>query len=411
MLISLVLFSWYIYLVDPVGGASNIAFDTSGEPHIFYYCGSTAEVRHAWWNGNNFDHEVIDGGFQYYNGGPAAVIDNQNRIHLAYFTSDEHLGYGLYDGTWHLEIADTATKVGNFCDIALDQNNQPHIVHRRLTGFVYGYLRYTKKVSGYWETYEFGSEYGGYHPSIVFDSQDNPHIADCTDGDDLRYIVWDGADWQIEKPVLDHASSYSSLVLDSQDRPQISFYWAYYDENNFDLRFVEKNSGTWQVHIVDHGEETFKRGWDNEIAIDSDGVLHITYHAHNECLVKYATGSGSNWYLSTVDTVGMWYAFNAIGVNNSDDIFMSYCDSDGLWLATTRQLVGVEEDVPAKRDRSGSAELARFIRVRGEFKIYDTAGRLILSGNYPRERRVALSRPGVYFVKTEDYFKKIVLIH
>ena len=189
MLISLILFSQYIYLVDPAGGASNIAFDTAGEPHIFYYCGSTAEVRHAWWNGSSFDHEVIDGGFQYYNGGPDAAIDNQNIIHLAYFTLDEHLGYGLFDGTWHLEVADTSTQTGNFCDITLDQNNHSHIVHRRLTGFIYGYLRYTKKVSGYWETYEFGSEYGGYHPSIVFDSQDNPHIADCTDGNDLRYII------------------------------------------------------------------------------------------------------------------------------------------------------------------------------------------------------------------------------
>ena len=177
-------------------------------------------------------------------------------------------------------------------NIALDQNNQPHITPRHSLNIFYGHLRYTKKVSRNWETYEFSSDYGGYHTSIAIDTQGYPHIADCTDGSDLQYIFWDGQSWQIEKPVLNYASTYSSVVLDNQGRPQISYYWALEDSNLFELRFTNKNSGDWQIYTVDHGELPFKRGWDNDIAIDDNGMIHITYHAHNECLVKYAYGFG-----------------------------------------------------------------------------------------------------------------------
>ena len=408
MLMIFVLISWHYYLVDPYGGASDIAFDNSGNPHLFYYSADLGQVLHAWWDGANFEKEVIATGLQYYNGGPAAVFDDQNRIHLAYFTSDEHLGYGFYDGTWHFEVADTTTKTGNFVNIALDQNNQPHITHRHSLNIFYGYLRYTKKVSGGWETYEFSSDYGGYHTSIAIDVQGYPHIADCTDGSDLQYIFWDGQSWQIEKPALDYASTYSSMVLDNQGRPQISYYWALEDSNTFELRFTNKNSGAWQIYTVDHGELPFKRGWDNDIAIDDDGMIHITYHAHNKCLVKYAYGSGDNWYISVVDTVGGWYSFNAIGLNGND-VFMSYCDGDGLWLATTRELPGIVEQNNKGSDVPYRSSVGRFIKAKGKFSIYDIAGRLILSGDYSQEKRV-LFKSGIYFLKGENYLKKFVLV-
>lgn len=403
MILFFIILSWYIYLIDPYGGAADIAFDTYGNAHIFYYSGDQQGVFHSWWNGSSWQNEMITSIASYYNGAPAATFDDQNRIHLAYYTSEEKLGYALYDGTWHFEIADTTTKTGNFCSITLDHNGNPHIAHRRI-GFITGYLRYTTKFSGSWGTYEFSSETGGFHTSIAIDSQNRVHIADCTDGDDLRYIWWDGSSWQIEKPVLDFASTYSSMVLDSQDRPQISYYHVNSDSNCYDLRFTNRNSGNWQIWVVDHGEQLFKRGWDNKMVMDQNGNLHIVYHAHNECLVKYAVGYEGSWSLSVVDTVGMWYAFCNIGIWG-DDVFLTYCDSDGLWLATTRNYVGVEENW----DNEKNLFISNEIPLKKNLKVYDILGRCVLMNKYGL-KKFQFKNTGIYFIRTERGLKKIIYI-
>ncbi len=72
-------------------------------------------------------------------------------------------------------------------------------------------------------TIDTGGLVGGY-ANLVFDSQDNEHIAYSDYGsDDVKYAYWDGSSWQIE--IVDSAGdvgSFISLALDADDHPHIT---------------------------------------------------------------------------------------------------------------------------------------------------------------------------------------------
>jgi len=409
----LVLFilTWFRFQIDTTSaGGTGIAIDQNHRPHVLYYS-ATNQLIHSFWNGTNWQKESVCPVASYHNGGPSVIIDNQNRIHVAFFNNTERLSYAVYQGTWQFETVDTAYRTGDYCDITLDSNNQPHIAYHRSTGLFSGYLRYAVKITQ-WQIYEHSSEYGGYHASLELDSLDHPHISDCNDwsAGDLRYIYHDGQNWHYEKPVIGNASGYNSLVLDNQDRPQISLYWV--GGTSFDLRFTEKNSGNWQIHIVDPGQQPFKRGWENKIAIDNNNNLHIAYHCHNEGLLKYAHGYGASWSTEIVDTIGGYEANIGIAVDGND-IYISYHDeyTTDVWVASTRNLVAIDETTVKVIDHRPCKIINGTIVVEGPFRLYNITGCILLQGDFKPAKNIKLNKSGIYFLKTLNSNYKIVVIH
>lgn len=403
------LFGWYYYSIDSSGTLGTaVAIDLNHNPHIVYYTINN-QLRHTWWSGSNWQYENIAPVASYHNGPPSILFDNLNRLHIAFFNSNQRLSYAYYDGAWHIEQVDTTYRTGDYCDLELDVNGNPCIAYYRYLGLFSGYLRYAKKISGIWQIIELTNEYGGFHSNLEIDTQGRAHITDCTSwsGGDLRYLVYDGFSWQIEKPVLTNVGGYNSLVLDNQNRPQISFYWA--DGTNFDLKFTNKNSGTWQVYLVDHGLQLFKRGWDNHIAIDNAQNLHIAYHCHNEELLKYARGSGSSWNTQIVDTIGGYDSFINIALD-VNDVFITYHHEyeTELWLATTRNLLKIDEEEHREIIPNFNPVNNGRIRVPARAGIYDESGRLILKSS--TESFVQIPESGVYFLKTDKSVKKFVVI-
>jgi len=405
----ILLFSWFYYCVDSNGVAGTaIAIDQNHRPHIVYYS-INDQLAHTWWNGNNWQYENITPVASYHNCGPSLLFDNLDRIHIAFYNNNERLNYGYYDGTWHIEPVDTIYRTGDYCDLKLDANGNPCIAYYRYLGMFSGYLRYARKISGQWQIVELTNEYGGFHTNLEIDTQNCAHITDCTSwsGGDLRYLIYDGQNWQIEKPVLTNVGGYNSLVFDNQNRPQISFYWA--DGTNYDLKFTNKNSGTWQVYLVDHGLQLFKRGWDNHMAIDNNQNLHIAYHCHNEDLLKYAQGSGSSWNTQVVDSIGGYDSYISIALDGGD-VFISYHNeyTTKLWLATTRDLLKIEEN-DRKLIPTFYPVTSGFIRIPQKASIYDASGRLLMK-NDATETTVRIPKSGVYFLKTEKSVNKFVVI-
>ncbi len=418
MIALLILSAWYRFQVDTVSAAgTGIALDLNHRPHVFYY--SNSVLYHDFWTGSGWRKEIVDSAASYHNGGPAVVIDDRGWIHVAFFGKNERLRYALYDQTWQVEAVDTSYRTGDYCDIALDQNNRPRIAYHRSTGTFSGYLRYASKTTA-WQIYEHSSEYGGYHASLELDSLNYPHISDCTDWStgDLRYIYYDGQAWRYEKPVTANAAGFNSLALDAQDRPQISLYWV--GGGNYDLRFTEKNTGVWRLHVVDHGLQLNKRGWDNKMVIDNGNTLHIAYHCHNENLLKYARGREASWTTEVVDTIGGWTASTAIAIDGSD-IFVSYYDENttDVWAASTRNFVGIEEASDARctmrdaglRILQNPTTRAKGIRLlaachtpRARLQIFDVAGKLVRSlvlNPMPSALCSVVLPAGVYFVRLE----------
>ncbi len=412
--------TWYRYQAYDLGSeGSSVALDPQHRPHIFYYASSFSPQRlvHSVWDGSGWQREVVDSCSDYHNAGPAVEFDALGRIHVAYFNRAYHLGYALYDGAWHIETVDTAASTGDWCDLALDSSNQPHIAYavtntRR--------LRYAVK-NGSWQIYQDDSGAGGTYVSLKLDTLGYPHISDCTSwsGGVLRYVYQDTGGWHVEQPAggTSNVSGYNSLALDQLGRPQISYYWA--DGTNYDLRYATKNSGAWQNYTVDHGLQPYKRGWDNHIACDPGGQLHIVYLAHNEAQLKHAAGSGSNWSAEVVDAVGMWNSDISFKLDSRDLFISYYNEGTGVnWLAVTRSLSGVEQGPSSRLTLSPSRltvfpnPFTSFARVPGRggerFSLYDVSGRK--AGTYPGSCIGKGLPPGVYFLRSEDQNAKPVRI-
>ena len=76
----------------------------------------------------------------------------------------------------------------------------------------------------------------GNYCSLALDNDNKPHISyyDYTNGD-LKYTRWDGSTWQIETvDSTGDVGSYTSLALDKDNNPHIS----YYDSPNGYLKYA-----------------------------------------------------------------------------------------------------------------------------------------------------------------------------
>ncbi|RKX69631.1 hypothetical protein DRP53_07620 [candidate division WOR-3 bacterium] len=400
-MILIILTIWYRFLVDssPSRG-TGVTVDHEHRPHLFYY--SADKLIHSYWTENGWQREKVCSSASYNNGGPAAEIDRWSRIHVAFFDSAENLSYGVWEnGIWLIETVDTIKPSGDYCDLAIDQNQIPHIVYHRGS-----YLAYAVKTQSGWRIKTFISEVGGYSPSIEIDDQNHPHITDCTLWGDLRYLHFDGTNWRIEKPVIGNAGAHNSLVLDNFNLPKISVYWT--GSGRYDLRFVQKESNSWQIYVVDSGGQFSKKGWSNKIVKDNRGLLHIAYHCHNECLLKHAEGYDSTWVTEVIDTIGGWNASISIAID--DALYIGYCDENNwVWLAVTKNLPSVAE----KKDNLIGNEATLIngkILASGRVRIFDSMGREVVDGNFPIPRWITISSSGIFFIVAKGKVKKILVI-
>jgi hypothetical protein len=154
--------------------------------------------------------------------------------------------------TWTIQIL--STNVVGDCGMALDSNNNPHIV-------------YTERVGGY-------SQHGAYN---------------------AIYASWNGSTW-INQIITENGGA-SNLDLDSHDNP----HTLYIDVDNR-LTYASLAGNYWYNQTVLSGDE-YRGG--GSLALDLANNPHIAYFTSgNETsafFLKYASWMGSYWYYETVD--------------------------------------------------------------------------------------------------------------
>ena len=123
----------------------------------------------------------------------------------------------------------------------------------------------------------------GWDPSIVLDTNDNPHIAYVDYGSfNLKYAAFDGSTWNIE--TVDSTGNVGwdpSIALDANDNPHIS----YTDGTESYLRYAVFNGSTWDFEIVD---STGNIAGHISLVLDSGENPHISYHTYMDYDLKYA---------------------------------------------------------------------------------------------------------------------------
>jgi hypothetical protein len=91
-----------------------------------------------------------------------------------------------------------------------------------------------------------------------------------------------------------------------------------------DLKYI---SGTYQNWSTPETVESGLNGCDDSsIAVDTLGIVHISYHVEGE--LKYATGVSGCWVIHSVDNSADLGFYNSIAMDPNANVHVSYYDAD-----------------------------------------------------------------------------------
>jgi hypothetical protein len=229
---------------------------------------------------------------------PSVTNDSQDRIHLCWrsggFFGEGVLSYGKVEGgQWQEEIVDPEPGSTGYCSIAVDANDNPHIVYTpELAGRP---MRYAHWDGTAWIIEDVIVQGGLLSPSLAMDSAGEPHVVyTMGSGTEVDYAFRSGGTWSFETIATIPAGQAlaTSLVLDSLDRPHVA-----YDEFlAVGIRYAKRTPAGWITRLVDSGQR-----WDPSLVLDANGAPHIVYYDADVGALRYATLIGGRWCRQVID--------------------------------------------------------------------------------------------------------------
>ncbi len=296
------------------------------------------------------------------------MLDSQGYPWIAYYdAANGDLKLATFDGTlWQINAVDSDGDLGLYCSMALDADDNPHIVYCIAVGFNDQRLKYASYDGTEWQidTIDSGGITGTWC-TIALDSEENPNLA-YVKGSELVYAAYDGSEWTMT--TLDEAGSviwFSSIALDANDTSHIMFQ----DHANGDLKYAVYGRDTWSFFTLDSDDEV---GLLPSIAIDSGTFPHVAYFDQTNIDLKYTYRDADGWQSETVDTEGNVGSYPALALDRSDTPFIAYYDAgnsdlklatkaDDRWLISTIDSEGtVGKNCSITIDSQGYPEIAYY---------------------------------------------------
>ncbi len=254
------------------------------------------------------------------------ALDREDNPHIVYWDAINHgPRYAYFDGSsWQIQVVDRMDR-GGYSSFALDLSERPHIAYDHATGWPFGHeLKYAYYDGSSWRiSVVDDSGYAGPHTSIALDSQDRPHISygefPARLKSNLKYAHFDGTYWHTTYVDYGNVGYCTSIALDSHDNPHIS----YRDDSPLCcLKYSYKHGSSWHVETVDKSKDATGAG--TSIAVDSRDRPHISYQEDLTEAVKYAYYDGSRWYIKIVDDDYV-NQDTSIALDERDRPHISYC--------------------------------------------------------------------------------------
>ncbi|OGS43158.1 MAG: hypothetical protein A2539_08540 [Elusimicrobia bacterium RIFOXYD2_FULL_34_15] len=113
---------------------------------------------------------------------------------------------------------------------------------------------------------------------------------------------------------------FTSIAVDTNNSPHIS----YYDVTNYDLKYASWTGTNWSIKTVD---STGVVGDYTSIALDTNNRPHISYRAGTNYDLKYASWTGVGWSIKTVDSTGNVGSYTSIALDTNNRPHISYNDA------------------------------------------------------------------------------------
>ena len=238
-------------------------------------------------------------------------------------------------GEWHIETLnpDVVGDRPSMPSLALDSQGLPHMSYINLSPDYETQLRYIFWNGQEWQASVVDVLDEGYDSHIKLDSLDRPHISYCPGQSDIKYAYFDGELWIWEwvNPVL-YSFYKSSLALDSQDSPRITFNSPDWDTGCTSLVYAYKQGSDWINQKVD--DSSYSVGYGSCIALDAEDHPHISYYDDVNHTTKYAHWTGSEWEISLVDeAVSDSFYGTSIAIDQQGNPHISYCKNYNLCYA------------------------------------------------------------------------------
>jgi hypothetical protein len=335
---------WSTETVDKNGLSTSIAVDKNGDLHLSYLA---AGVKYAFRPVNSDHWFTMDigsaGGFAQL---PTKLaLDSQGDPSICFTPSSMKLA--SFDGhKWNTQEIDPGSGTIMFtCSLAVASDGTPHVIwyhYGNPDGGFYLHLKYAVLEKGAWmaRTVDFEGQTGKWN-SMVLDSQGNPHVTyDAFNKGEMKYAYWNGKDWVssvVDSPDISPADTFShgmgnSLVLTRDGKAQISY------ETEDSLKYAWQKGDSWKLDTVD--KVALTGGWvgfRTRQALDPQGHPHIVYEDGGA--VKHAYWDGSKWQIQVISGPGINRdRYEDIAIDQEGNIYISYRDaSDGsLKVATGR---------------------------------------------------------------------------
>lgn len=342
--------NWSKGYVDEGGNVrmvpSSLAVEPSGEPVISYVSFSPDnDVKCAFPVDENWDIDILHPqgpSTGYY---PTIALDSAEDPHMVYSSGNREVYYAYSDGSnWQKMLVASADiiRFGSleeskilpsriWSGFGLDGNDVPHVV---FPDYESGNLKYGVLSGDKWsfektpvESRIFAFEEANYAFKVAEDG--TVHIiTDYIDPyyeTDLEYNRGEETLWHLEKQgdgwtfrIVENAyASNIALTLDQDDTPAACYFNGLDDS----LKYGILQNGKWDIQTV-FSSDLYLRIYDSTLDFDQKGNPHIAFIKSPEMLAPestfnnsvepevsenelwYATTSGDQWIVKSLDTVG-----------------------------------------------------------------------------------------------------------
>jgi len=229
-----------------------------------------------------------------------------------------------WNGAWTETILDNGTNTGLHPSVAIDRQGAIHIAYIDDDN---DKLRYATNASGSWVFTTLGnssidSNAGRGTAIVVHPITDAVHIVTTiyeNSSRGLQYHTNEGGSW-VNETITDTTKDEGydpALAMDGDG----NLYVAHYCSSGCnDLRLSSRIDGVWQNETV---SSTNNIGQDPDIAIDSQGTIHIVSRYASTGRIYLHSGTPGSWTVNTGLGGGNAY-WPVVGVDSNDAVHISY---------------------------------------------------------------------------------------
>ena len=297
--------------------------------------------NYGWTSGVSNTTTTLTSGLIYGSGNHWLGVDSGEQGEMAVVFAHNDTGASTHslalmyrwNGAWTETVLDNGTDTGQHPSVAIDRQGALHIAYIDDHN---DKLRYATNASGSWVFLTLGvSSYdndGGRGTAIVVHPiTDAVHIVTTiyeNSSRDLQYHTNEGGSW-VNETITNTSKDEGhdpSMVMDGDG----NLYVAHYCDNGCsDLRMSSRINGVWQNETVAgvanmHGMSgNYNIGTTPEMAIDSQGTLHIVSQRLNSKNIYLHSGTPGNWYENR-NLTGTGAHWPAVAVDSNDAVHITY---------------------------------------------------------------------------------------